>query len=155
MLLYNTMLLATAIALQLSGQRYGNHSLVPLTAIGEGDTAALLCLTDREQCCRGSDGVAGGNWYYPSNGSLVPFGFDDTSIYQNRGASRVRLNRRDNAQSPTGVYHCEIPDGNGNDQSIYVGLYLESEGNNYTALSRRTQSHCSVSLLQALLLWTA
>ena len=127
------MLLSTAIALQLSGQRYANNSLVTLTAIGEGDTAALLCLTDQEMCCRGSDGVPGGDWYYPNNGSLVPFGFEMpmASIYQNRVASRVRLNRRDDAQSPTGVYRCEIPDASGTEQSIYVGLYLESEGNNY------------------------
>ena len=102
---------------------------MPLTAIGEGDTAALLCLTERVECCRGSDGVAGGNWYFP-DGSLVPFGFEGTSIYLNRGASRVRLNRRNNVQSPTGVYRCEVPDASGTDQSIYVGVFanVNSEG---------------------------
>ena len=111
---------STAIALQLSGQRYGNNSLVTLTAIGEGDTAALLCLTDRVECC---DGGTGGDWYYP-NGSLVPFGYEIpmASIYRNRDASRVRLNRRNNAQSPTGVYRCDVPDSSGADQSIYLGV---------------------------------
>ena len=126
-LLYNIMLLSTAIALQLSGQRYDSHSLVILTDIGEGDTAALLCLTDREMCCRGSDGGAGGDWYYP-DGGLVPFAFGGTSIYQTRGASRVRLNRRNDAQSPTGVYRCDVLDASGTNQSIYVGVYLEGRG---------------------------
>ena len=98
-----------------------------LTDIGEGDTAALLCLTDRVACCRGSDGGAGGDWYFP-DGGLVPFEFEDTSIYQNRGASRVRLNRRNNAQSPTGVYRCEIPDASRTNQRIYVGVVTNANG---------------------------
>ena len=113
-----------------------------LTDIGEGDTAALLCLTDREQCCRTRDGNAAGNWYFP-NGSQVQAGAGSGSIYRTRNASRVQLNREDAAQSPTGVYRCEVPDANGTDRSIYVGLYLESGGIN---LSWPTQSHCSRSL---------
>ena len=99
-----------------------------LTDIGVGDTAALLCLTDREQCCRARDGGAGGNWYFP-DGVQLPGG--SGSIFRTRDASRVRLNPEDGVESPTGVYRCEIPDGNGNDTSVYVGLYLESGGKVY------------------------
>ena len=121
------LLLVIGFALQLSGQRYGNNSLVTLTDIGEGDAAALVCLTDREICCRASDGGLHGDWYFPDSG-LIPDGFGNATIYRNRGARRVRLNRRNNAQSPTGVYRCEIPDASGTTQSIYVGLFLESGG---------------------------
>ena len=40
----------------------------------------------------------------------------------------VRLNRRNNATSPTGVYRCEIPDASGTNQTLYVGIYVESGG---------------------------
>ena len=126
-------LFSTAIALHLDGQRYGNNSLVTLTAIGEGDTAALLCLTDRELCCRNSDGGAGGDWYYP-DGSLVPTGAGSASIYRTRSASRVRLNRKDGVQSPTGVYRCEVPDASETNQSMYVGVYPQSSGIVYMLL---------------------
>ena len=129
-------LLSTAIALQLSGQRYGNHSLVTLTDIGDGDTAALLCLTDRVECCKGSSvgGAADlGEWYFP-DGGIVPDGLGGASIYRNRRASRVQLNRRNNAQSPTGVYRCEVPDANGTKQNIYVGVYQQSSGIVYMLL---------------------
>ena len=116
-------------ALQLSGQRYSNNSLVTLTDIGEGDTTALLCLTDREQCCRARDGNPAGNWYFP-NGSQVQAGAGSGSIYRTRDASRVLLNREDSAESPTGVYRCEVPNANGTDRSIYIGLYIESGGIN-------------------------
>ena len=45
------------------------------------------------------------------------------SIYRNRGPSVVRLNRRNNAMMPTGVFRCEIPDASGTNQNVYVGVY--------------------------------
>ena len=125
----------TDIAFQLSGMFYVNNSNVAIGGIGVGDNA-LLCLTDATQCCRGSDNPSGtlGEWYFP-DGTLVPDGQGASrSIFRNRGPSVVRLNRRNNAQSPTGVYRCEIPDAIGTDQNIFVGVY--SNGNqgryNYT-----------------------
>ena len=91
----------------------------------------LLCLTDSTQCCRRSDnpnGVQLGHWYFP-DGTLVPDGTEPTrDFYRNRGASVVRLNRRNNAQSPTGVYRCEIPDASGTTQTLYVGVYTTEKG---------------------------
>ena len=108
---------------------------MPLTDIDEGDTAALLCLTDQEMCCRSSDGNGFlGEWYFP-NGIVVLDGMEsNNSIFRNRGASRVRLNRRYNTQSPTGVYRCEVPDRDGTNQSIYVGVYQQSSGIVYMLL---------------------
>ena len=105
--------------------RYGNNSALVLTDIGEGGSA-LLCLSDSTQCCRETDDPSGdntplSNWYFP-NGSSVrnsDFGGD---IYITRGPSAVRLNHRNNAQSPTGVYRCEVVDARGNTQNILVDL---------------------------------
>ena len=106
-------------------QLYYNSSVINLTDIGEGHSAALLCLTDNTQCCKGGHNPsrALGHWYFP-DGTPVPDGLDASrSIYRNRGPSVVRLNRRNNAQSPTGLYRCEIPDASGTNQTLYVGVY--------------------------------
>ena len=114
------------ITFQLSGVFYGNNSNVAIGDIGEEDDA-LLGITDNTQCCRGTDitstnAVPLGHWYFP-DGTQVQDGLDTSSdIYRNRAPSVVRLNRRNNATSPTGVYRCEIPDANGTNQSIFVGV---------------------------------
>ena len=116
---------ALLTAVTLRGVHYPNNSEVLLTDIGEGDNA-LLCLTDNTQCCRGSDnpfGVFLGQWYFP-NGSTPRGSPSGNSIYRTRGPSVVRLNRRNNATSPTGLYRCEIPDASGTTQTLFVNLTL-------------------------------
>ena len=107
-----------------------------LTDIGEGDDA-LLCLTNNTQCCRGPDNLNGGGlgeWYFP-DGTLVPSG-NTFSIYRNRNRSTVQLNRRNNAQSPTGVYRCEIPDASGSNRSVFVGVDGNSNQGRQTVVGR-------------------
>ena len=96
-----------------------------LTDIGEA-TSALFCLTDSAQCCRGGDNPNGGGlgeWYFP-DGIVVQAGSEGGNLYRNRDKSIVRLNRRNNAQSPTGVYRCEVPSASGETLTILAGLYL-------------------------------
>ena len=96
-----------------------------LTDIGEGASSALICQTDSTQCCRVSDNTNGGtplgNWYFP-NGSLVRNSDVGGDIYMDRDLSEVRLNRRNNATSQTGVYRCEVVDARGSTQNIFVEL---------------------------------
>ena len=48
--------------LTLGDQSYRNDSSILIGDIGEGDEAALLCVTDLVQCCRGADtGGRGGS----------------------------------------------------------------------------------------------
>ena len=114
-----------AVQFQLGGQTYSSNSEVMLTDIGEGDDA-LLCLTDNTECCRGSDNPNGGRlgeWYFP-DGTLVQADSEGGNLYRNRDKSIVRLNRRNNTQSPTGVYRCEVPSASGETLIILAGLYL-------------------------------
>ena len=126
--------LRTDIAFQLSGMFYTNNSIVAFGGVAEGDNA-LLCLTNSSQCCRAPDNPNGGGlgeWYFP-DGTLVLDGLDTSrSIYRNRGASVVRLNRRNNAQSPTGVYRCEIPDASGTTQNIFVAVNINGNQGRYS-----------------------
>ena len=92
--------------------------------IGEGGLA-LLCLTDKLDCCNDSY-PRFGEWYFP-DGTVVGIG-GAGDIYRNRGPSVVRLNKRNNATLASGVYHCNIPDKHDMHQSIYVGIYSIGSG---------------------------
>ena len=113
----------TEVNLVLNGYIYGNNSIVTVDDIAENDSA-LLCYTNSDGCCESS---RKGEWYFPS-GTTVGVMNDGGDLYRNRGPSVVRLNRRNNAMMPTGVFRCEIPDVNGTNQSIYVGIYPHGEG---------------------------
>ena len=104
---------------ELNGQRYFNNSEISISDVGEGERA-LLCKTDKENCC-GAVPNRFGEFYYP-NGVQVPIGRVGQTFYRNRGEQLIRLNRRSVSLSPTGKYHCEIPDASGVVQSIFVVL---------------------------------
>ena len=90
-----------------------NSSHIDIDDIGEGDEAALICVTDLTQCCRVGVDTRGdtvlGRWFYP-NGTDVPVAGEGYDVYSSRGPSIVRINRRNNIRSPTGLYCCEVPD---------------------------------------------
>ena len=107
----------TAIGFQLNGQFYSNGSSLSLSSIGEGENA-LRCVTDG-QCC-GSPFRAG-EFYFPDTSRVLTQGAGG-DFYRNRGDGMIRLNRRNNATSPTGVYRCEIPDSTGSLQQLFITL---------------------------------
>ena len=98
---------------------YGNNSRVSLADVGEGEENALICRTDRINCCGAPNRF--GQFYYPS-GIQVPINSAGQSFYRNRGDQLIRLNRRVGVTSPTGKYRCEIPDASGETQNIYITL---------------------------------
>ena len=113
-----------------------NHGFVPLNNIGESPNS-LLCLTDNTACCARAQtpGLAVlGEWYYP-NGTGVPNSIVAEppgqprllwEFYRNRGPSVVRMHRR--RGGVPGIYHCEIPDAAGVNQTMYIGLYTADTG---------------------------
>ena len=104
---------------ELNKKVYLNNSVIPLRDIGEGDNA-LLCKTDRTNCC-GTRPNRFGEFYYP-NGVAVPIASRQQGFYRNRGEQLIRLNRRSIATSPTGKYRCAIPGVDGEIQSIFITL---------------------------------
>ena len=89
---------------------------VVITAIGDSRTdpdSSLVCVTSNVNiyCCRESDGGNVGEWYFPS-GIMVPRrNSAPSSDFTRSGFThQVRLNRRNNAMSPTGIYECRVPD---------------------------------------------
>ena len=111
----------------LNGTTYQNNSVITLADVGEGGDA-LLCITDQHNCCRHVDssmGVVFGNWFFPNGTRVVSSGYQ-WDFHRTRGPSVVRLQRRRGGAE--GIYRCEIPDTLNITQSIYIGVYNESNG---------------------------
>ena len=107
---------------------YPNNSIISINEIGK-ETLALFCYTNKLNCCNELE--MSGEWYFP-NGSAVG---DSGTMYRNRGRSVVRLNQENTSTSPTGIFHCEIPLKNGNNQSLYAGVYPSSRGERVCTLT--------------------
>jgi hypothetical protein len=112
-----TEVLCAGVYIQLNGQVVEGNGSVNISDIGENDTA-ILCMTDKEGCCGIHPGRAG-EWYYPNTSRIGTKGSDE-DFYRDRGEGVVRLNRRNNATMPTGLFCCEIPDMNDVMQRICI-----------------------------------
>ena len=112
--------LTTAVSFSLNGITYPNGSTVLRDDIGEGDSA-LLCTTDRDDCCNGFFSRAG-EFYFP-NGSQVPIQGDvgSSGYYRNRGIQLIRLNRQSNGIL-TGQFRCEIPSSVDANSVLYINI---------------------------------
>ena len=99
-----------AVQLVFQGLPYPNNSVLSLNDVGDYSTSRyILCTTNRSPCCSTPPNRFG-QWRYP-DGSMVPKNADDEDFYRGRGDNQaIYLNRRNNAQSPTGSFCCELPD---------------------------------------------
>ena len=103
-----------------------------LSEVGSSEDSrdSVQCHTDLCMCCSRDQGPDYfGDWYF-SNGARLGFSSGSGDVFQLRGAQRVELHRRNNALSPSGIYHCEIPTNavhNDSDitvrETVYVGIY--------------------------------
>ena len=110
-----------------------NHGYVDLGQVGDDPSSdSVQCHTDLATCCTSSQSWHRGDWYFP-DGTRLPFSGD---ISENRNTQRVNLRRRNNANSPVGIYRCDIAtnavhddnDISVRDRPVYVGLYTASGG---------------------------
>ena len=117
------------------GVNLTDHGYVDLSLVGTdlGDPGnSVRCHTDLQMCCSSAQGEnTRGDWRFP-NGDRLQFSGSTPApdIYEVRGAQRVDLVRRNNADSPSGIYRCEIATSAVNDDNdrsvrdmVYVGLY--------------------------------
>ena len=119
--------LMAEIKIVLGGHIYDNNSVINIHDIGENDEA-LLCYTNASDCCKAPAQIVG-QWHFPNGVPIdISTALASEEFYRNRAQSVVRLNRRNNATSPNGVYRCEIPDANGDSQNIYIGIYPSRSG---------------------------
>ena len=123
------------VRLELHTKERSNNTLITVDNIGE----ALLCSTDRVDCCTDHDEYSiAGNWFLP-NGSKIPSTTSTQSLHITLGNQTVGLNVNNSLQAPTGIYHCEIMDKKNITHYLYAGIYPENEGmcyNNYVIAKR-------------------
>lgn len=96
-----------------------NNTVVLVDDIGEEENA-LLCITNNADCCSGS--IRAGEFYFPNSNSPVLISREGGDFYRNRGTQLIRLNRRNGATSPTGIFRCEIPDAKGVMQNMLINI---------------------------------
>ena len=101
-----------------------NEERVSLTQLGVGDNGALLCNTDKRDCCDSTSGTQG-HWKFP-NESAVGARAAGGDLYTSSGEGVVRLHRRNNATTPIGRYCCEVLDSTSITITTCVNLFVES-----------------------------
>ena len=96
------------VYVRLQNKVYSNNSDILITDIGIDIDDSLFCFTDliSSECCNNR---VEADWFYP-NGSAVGISTAGEKFFKHRGNSRVRLHRKDNATSPTGLFCCQLPD---------------------------------------------
>ena len=117
---------AVSLSLSLGTTPLTNNSVVNITDIEDGRSGGspLTCTTTFRSCCKD---VQQGEWYYP-DGTVVPDSKANKDFYRSRSNNgEVRLNRRNNAMSPTGIFHCELPVSDNVIQTLYVGVYASND----------------------------
>ena len=104
----------------LGGVTYPNNTAVILEHI---DKNSLMCTTAHNYCCQSS---AQGNFYYPNGEpvlSLIQASSSRQSLYQTRNDGSISLKRQaGEIFPPLGRYRCEIPDGRGTLQTLYITI---------------------------------
>ena len=86
-----------------NGMVLANHSYVNLLLVNNTESGSVQCHTDLETCCRATQGIHRGDWFFP-NGSVLGFiSSSDDDIVETRGPQRVDLRRRNNG-SASGIY---------------------------------------------------
>ena len=114
------------------GNTVPNHGYVDLSLVGGNENGAdsVQCHTDLSTCCTNSQGSHRGDWFAPSETYRLPFPGEPGDIFEDRVARRVDLRRRNNANSPVGIYHCGIHTSADPSvrATVYVGLYTASGG---------------------------
>ena len=123
----------TAPYLTFMGEILPNNSYVDLSLVGQGGNAThdsgreIVCHTDLNTCCSGSDGH--GDWILPHNSAAVER--PGRSIVMKKLHKRVRLEHVPGTSGhiPSGIYQCSIEtvavsgEGGTGRESVYVGLY--------------------------------
>ena len=121
----STVSIVIQLHLIFRGVSYPNNSVLSLNDIGDTSTgSAILCTTNKSPCCS-SPPNRFGFWYYP-DGSLVPNNAAGHDFYRGRGDNQtIYLNRRNNVQSPSGLFCCKLPNSSDVNQTFCFVLGIK------------------------------
>ncbi len=100
-----------------------NHAIVDTGDIGDLLSNTLQCQTNNLDCC---DPNSGGFWHFPDMTEIPRDGTVYSSSVTGPGLG-VTLFREVGA-TLEGIFHCQIPDENGDPYDLYVGVYGPGAG---------------------------
>ena len=103
-----------------------NHGIVNRDDIGEDPENRLECLTNNLDCCDTTDS-SGSFWSFP-DGEEVEGSGSSSSYYRTRGGPGFGVYLHRGGGTEQGIFHCQIPDENGDPYSYYFGVYEPGEG---------------------------
>jgi len=108
-----------------------------LDSLGDEDGSALLCVTTLPYCC---DTNRSGNWFPPDSEQPLDTSPNSTLLYQSWGDDQsIQLLSNDSDATVGGLYSCKVPDKDGVEQTLFVGIYSsfgeEGEAKRKTILS--------------------
>ena len=119
--------------LSLNDDIIPNHGYVDISDIGSTDDTALICHTNRPTTLN-INKHSGGDWVGPSGIVVGGATIGTTNVpgfMRNRDPMIVRLLRNTStATDPLseGIFHCEVEDNTGTQQTVYVGVYNSGRG---------------------------
>ena len=141
--------------IRFMGTNLSKNSYIKLTQVGNAGRTSVQCHTDLTTCCNKSQGDDRGDWYFP-NGTRLPFSTNSyKKIFEVREDQRIYLTRRKNPVTPEGIYRCDVETkatSNDNRETVYVGLYLNSNRGQYlcscmyTTCVLMNAEHCGASM---------
>ena len=101
----------------LEGITYLNNTVVLLEDISSENP--LICTTSSTTCCTGSNMAR----FYDPNGARIQ-NQPSQSLYVTKSQGSISLNHRQQAgeRPPLGGYRCQIPDGRGSLQNLYIRI---------------------------------
>ena len=122
-IMYYVLLATSGVNLSLKGVYLAHNSYVDVDDIGEYESA-LICSTNKTNCCHGSNRV--GEWYFPNGSSVQSWTVNHYSglsdyFYRDRGEKVVRLHRVQNPPE-RGHFYCQLPDSNDINQTLHVNI---------------------------------
>ena len=94
------------VRLEHGPNQESNNTLITVNGIQEDDEWALLCSTDRRNCCNDELNLPG-SWFLP-NGSEISSTTNTQSLHITLGNQTMGLNI--SPELPSGIYHCEMMD---------------------------------------------
>ena len=118
---------ATDVHITLNGHMISNHGYVNVNDIGSETPNALLCHTNYD---RADQRHSGGNWYGPDESRVLSISerYEPHGFHRNRGPGVVRLLRGYTDNPLFGIYRCTIKDADLIEQSVFAGIYNDSNG---------------------------
>ena len=99
-----------------------NNSILLLDDVGTA-LDSLICFTSDPDCCSLSAGQELGQWFNPDESEV-----DGIAFTQGRGLSVLTLNNEKASENDTGLFQCQIPDSQGVNQTLFIGIYNTSQG---------------------------